>query len=335
MKKIFVTGADGFIGSNLVEKLLIKNYKVIALSYYNSFNDIGWLKYIDKKKTKNLKVVSGDIRDYNFINNLIKQSDIVIHLAALIGIPFSYKSVKNYIDVNITGTYNVLESSKNNKIKKLIVTSTSEVYGSAQELPISETHPLNAQSPYAATKIAADQLSLSYYKTYDLPVTIIRPFNTFGPRQSMRAVIPTIINQFLKNKDKVFLGSINTYRDFNYIDDIVNGYINIIKSTNKKIFGEQINLGTNKFYSIKEIFSMISSISNKKIKLKKNKKERLRPKKSEVDKLLASNKKAIKLLGYSPKVVSKKSFSKALKKTFEWYKQNQNLPIYKDTHYVE
>ncbi len=335
MKKIFVTGADGFIGSNLVEKLLRKNYKVIALSYYNSFDDTGWLKYFDKKLVKNLKIISGDIRDFNFINDIVKQSDIVIHLAALIGIPFSYKSVKNYIDVNITGTYNVLEASKNNKIKKLIITSTSEVYGSAQKLPINEAHPLNAQSPYAATKIAADQLSLSYHKAYDLPVTIIRPFNTFGPRQSMRAVIPNIINQFLKNKNKIFLGSIDTFRDFNYIDDIVEGYIKVIKTKNKKIFGEQINLGTNKSYSIKEIVNIISLISKKKIILIKNKKERLRPKNSEVTKLLASNKKARKLIGYSPKIVSKKSLSGALKKTFDWYKTNQNLPIFKNAHYVE
>ena len=266
MKKIFLTGADGFIGSHLLEKLLTKDYKVIALSCYNSFNDLGWLKYINKKKSKNLKIISGDIRDYSFINNIVKKSDIVIHLAALIGIPFSYKSVKNYIDVNITGTYNVLESSKNNKIQKVIITSTSEVYGSAKKLPIDENHPLNAQSPYAATKVAADQLSLSYYKTYNLPVTIIRPFNTFGPRQSMRAVIPTIINQALKNKKNIFLGSINTFRDFSYIDDITDGYIQCIKSKNKKIYGEQINLGTNKYYNIKEIVKIISIISNKKNK---------------------------------------------------------------------
>ena len=261
MKKIFVTGADGFIGSNLVQKLLLKKYKIIALSYYNSFNDIGWLRYVDKKLKKNLEIISGDIRDFNFINHLIKQSDIVIHLAALIGIPYSYKSPKSYIDVNVTGTFNILESAKINKIKKVIITSTSEVYGSAQKLPIDENHPLNAQSPYAASKIGADQLSLSYFKTFNLPITIIRPFNTFGPRQSMRAVIPTIINQFIKNKKSVFLGSVDTYRDFNFIDDITEGFVQVVKTKNKKIFGEQINLGTNKYYSINEIVKFISLIS--------------------------------------------------------------------------
>lgn len=335
MKKIFITGSDGFIGSHLVQKLLIKNYKVTALTYYNSFNDIGWLKYLDKKFKKNLKIVSGDVRDFNFINNFIKKSDIVIHLAALIGIPYSYKSPKSYIDVNVTGTFNILESSKNNKIKKVIITSTSEVYGSAQKLPMDENHPFSAQSPYAASKIGADQLSLSYFKTFNLPVVIIRPFNTFGPRQSMRAVIPTIINQFLKNKKNIFLGSVNTYRDFNFIDDIVDGFIKVVISKNKKIFGEQINLGTNKFYSINEIVRFISSISKQKYKLIKNKSERLRPKNSEVDKLLACNKKAIQLLNYSPKVVSKKSFFNALKKTYNWYSINQNLPIYKTSDYIE
>lgn len=335
MKKIFVTGADGFIGSNLVQKLLLKKYKIIALSYYNSFNDIGWLRYVDKKLKKNLEIISGDIRDFNFINNLIKQSDIVIHLAALIGIPYSYKSPKSYIDVNVTGTFNILESAKINKIKKVIITSTSEVYGSAQKLPIDENHPLNAQSPYAASKIGADQLSLSYFKTFNLPITIIRPFNTFGPRQSMRAVIPTIINQFIKNKKSVFLGSVDTYRDFNFIDDITEGFVQVVKTKNKKIFGEQINLGTNKYYSINEIVKFISLISKKNIKLIKNKSERLRPKNSEVDKLLACNKKAIKLLGYSPKVVSKKSFIEALRKTYEWYSSNQDLPIFKTSDYAE
>ncbi len=335
MKKIFVTGADGFIGSNLVQKLLLKKYKIIALSYYNSFNDIGWLRYVDKKLKKNLEIISGDIRDFNFINHLIKQSDIVIHLAALIGIPYSYKSPKSYIDVNVTGTFNILESAKINKIKKVIITSTSEVYGSAQKLPIDENHPLNAQSPYAASKIGADQLSLSYFKTFNLPITIIRPFNTFGPRQSMRAVIPTIINQFIKNKKSVFLGSVDTYRDFNFIDDITEGFVQVVKTKNKKIFGEQINLGTNKYYSINEIVKFISLISKKNIKLIKNKSERLRPKNSEVDKLLACNKKAIKLLGYSPKVVSKKSFIEALRKTYEWYSSNQDLPIFKTSDYAE
>jgi dTDP-glucose 4,6-dehydratase len=200
--KIFVTGSDGFIGSHLVEKLIELGHKVKAFTFYNSRGSNGWLDTLDKKLLKNLEIIPGDIRDYNFLEKQIKNIDVVFHLAALIAIPYSYNSPKSYIDTNITGTYNILKSSQKNNVSKIIITSTSEVYGTAQKVPINEDHPLNAQSPYAATKIAADQLALSFYKSFDLPVTILRPFNTYGPRQSARAIIPSIISQLI-NKNKL------------------------------------------------------------------------------------------------------------------------------------
>ena len=317
--KIFVTGADGFLGSHLTEKLLSIGHKVTALSYYNSFGFSGWLTEI--KKNKNLKIVHGDIRDYNFIENVIKGHHIVFHLAALISIPHSYQSYKSYLETNVNGTSNILTASKKNKIQKIVITSTSEVYGSAKYTPIDEQHPLNAQSPYAATKIAADQLSLSFFKSFDLPVVIIRPFNTFGPRQSTRAIIPTIITQSLHGKG-IKLGNISTIRDFTYIKDTIDGFLKCIK--NKNIIGETINVASGYEISIRDLIKIILSYIDPKSKILTDKK-RFRPIKSEVNRLWGCNKKAKKILKWQPKYSGIKGFKKAIYETVEWYKKSKNL----------
>ena len=331
-KKILVTGSEGFIGSHLVEKLLNLNYKVYALVQYNSFNSIGWLEDIDKNLRKKLNISFGDIRDPQFTDNLCKDIDVVFNLAALISIPHSYISTKSYIETNILGTNNILHSALKSKVKQFIQTSTSEVYGTPETVPIKESNLLNAQSPYAATKIASDQLALSFFRSYGLPVTVIRPFNTFGPRQSLRAIIPTIIDQFLDEKNKYLkLGSINTKRDFNFIDDTINGFIKTINK--KKIIGETINIGSGKEFSIKEIIQIIEKITNKKLTLITEKK-RLRPKKSEVMRLLADNRKAYKLMNWKPRYASFKNFKKAIKITIEWTKKNKSKNHLQSKEYV-
>ena len=233
-KSVFLTGAEGFIGSHMVESLVKQNFNVKALVLYNSFKDIGWLKTIDKKILKNVEIIFGDLRDKGSYKKIANKVDFIINLAALIGIPYSYVASKNYIDVNISGVHNLLELIKNSNIERFIQTSTSEVYGTAQFIPMNEKHPINPQSPYAATKAAADHLCMSYYYSFNLPITILRPFNTYGPRQSTRAVIPTIINQISKKVQTVKLGSINTTRDFNFVEDTVSAYL---KSLKKQAFG--------------------------------------------------------------------------------------------------
>tara|TARA_B100001057_G_scaffold498408_1_gene605290 strand:+ start:952 stop:1956 length:1005 start_codon:yes stop_codon:yes gene_type:complete len=319
-KKIFLTGSEGFIGSHLVEHLVKSGYKVKALVLYNSFNNVGWLKYIDKSILKSVEIVRGDIRDKEFLEKNISDCKIIMHLAALIGIPYSYEATRSYIDVNIIGTLNLLEISRKKKIEKFIQTSTSEVYGTAQYVPMDEKHPKIPQSPYAATKSAADQLALSYYFSHNLPVTIIRPFNIFGPRQSMRAVIPTIINQAILKKDKICLGTINSKRDYTYINDAVRAFEKCIK--NKKIIGKTINIGTNSEISIKKIVNLISTISKTKIKIIVDKK-RVRPANSEVMRLRTSNNLAKKLINWKPIFTGRDGFKKALKITFNWYKKNK------------
>ena len=234
--RILVTGADGFIGSHLVENLVTLGHKVHALTFYNSRGFNGWLDSVDKKILQDVNIISGDIRDYNFLERETKGADVIFHLAALISIPYSYYSPKSYIDTNIIGTYNVLQSSQKNNISKVIITSTSEVYGTAQSIPINENHPLNAQSPYAATKIGADQLALSFYKSFNLPVTILRPFNTYGPRQSARAVIPTIISQLISKNKSIRIGNLSPKRDFTFVEDTVQAFVLALK----KIFLEKL-----------------------------------------------------------------------------------------------
>jgi dTDP-glucose 4,6-dehydratase len=327
---ILVTGACGFIGSHLVEKLVKENHNVRAFTFYNSRNSHGWLDNVDKKILKDLNLISGDIRDYNFLHQHTKKIDVIIHLAALIGIPYSYHAVKSYIDTNITGTYNVLNSAKINNVSKTIITSTSEVYGTAQRIPILENHPLNAQSPYAASKIAADQLALSFYKSYGLPLTIMRPFNTFGPRQSARAIIPTIITQLLQRKNIIKLGNLTPTRDFTYIDDTVNAFLNAIKA--KKISGEVINIGNKFEISIKDILKIINKDFGYHFGVKIDKK-RIRSKSSEVYRLYAYNAKAVKILKWRPKYSGLKGFKKALQKTINWFSDPKNLKYYNSDIY--
>ena len=321
-KKIFITGGSGFIGSHLVEKCIRLGYTVKTLIPYNVDNSCGWIDHFDKKIRDNVEVILGDVCDNNLFKKETKKFDVIFHLAALISIPYSYKSPKSYISTNINGTLNGLEAARDNNVGLFVNTSTSEVYGSAQYVPIDEKHPLNAQSPYAASKIAADQLSLSYFRSFGLPVTILRPFNTFGPRQSQRAAIPAIINQILSDKKEIKLGNLNAHRDFTYVDDTVNGYIKLIG--NQKSIGEIINLGTGSSFSIKETLSFICEILNKDVKVKVDE-ERLRPKKSEVNKLLSKNTKAKKILKWRPKFNGKSGFFNGLKKTIEWSKQNEDL----------
>ena len=325
---ILITGADGFIGSHLTEKLLKAGHKVKALSYYNSFNSIGWLKEV-KNKTKNLKIISGDIRDFNFLYNHTKSVDIIFHLASLIAIPYSYVASRSYIDTNIIGTHNVLECSRIHNVKKIIHTSTSEVYGSAQYVPIDENHPNVGQSPYSASKIAADQLAISYHNSFGLPLTILRPFNTYGPRQSTRAVIPTIITQILQGSGEVYLGNKNTTRDFNYVHDVVDAFCKTIK--NKKINGKTINIGSGFEIKITDLANLISEIIGRKIKIKYEK-QRDRPKNSEVNRLLASNKKAKYLLNWQPKYSKKTGLTKALKETIMWYNKKENLQNFRSNY---
>ena len=321
MKKIIVTGGCGFIGSHLVEHLTAKGYSVTAFDRYNSNNNWGFL---EKSKFKNdFRVILGDVRDFDSVKKAIKGNNIVIHLAALIGIPYSYLSPLAYIKTNVEGTYNVLEVSKELKIEKTIVTSTSEVYGSALYLPIDEKHPLQPQSPYSASKIGADNLSMSYFNSFNLPITIIRPFNTYGPRQSARAVIPTISSQLISSK-KVSLGNIDTMRDFTYVDDLCNAYEIVMKS--KSFNGNIINVGSNEFISIGDLYNKIEKL----LKIKKSlliDNKRKRTKKSEVSKLLCDNSKIIQNTKWKPKI----TLENGLKKTLNWIKRNKG--IFKDHLY--
>jgi len=327
--KIFVTGADGFIGSHLVERLVKLGHTVRAFTFYNSRGSNGWLDVVDKKLLKNLHLTSGDIRDFNFLEKQTKGFDVVLHLAALIAIPYSYYSPQSYIDTNITGTYNVLKSSQKNNISKIIITSTSEVYGTAQKVPIKENHPLNAQSPYAATKIAADQLALSFYKSFNLPVTVLRPFNTYGPRQSARAVIPTIISQLVSKNKFIKIGNLTPTRDFTYVDDTVEAFILALK---KNIPGEVINIGNKFEISIKDILDIFKKDFNYDFKVVIDEK-RVRSKKSEVFRLLASDFKAKKLIQWKPRYQGLARFKKSLLKTIEWFNKPDNLRLYNSNIY--
>ncbi len=312
--KALVTGADGFIGSHLVEHLIDKGLEVKAFTYYNSFNTWGWIDSFPKEKQKQIEIFSGDIRDPNGVRQAMKGIDVVFHLAALIAIPFSYHSPDSYVDTNIKGTLNVLQAARDLGTR-VLVTSTSEVYGTAQYIPIDEKHPFQGQSPYSATKIGADRLAESFYRSFELPVTIVRPFNTYGPRQSARAVIPTIITQLLNGYQEIKLGSLTPTRDFNYVKDTVNGFYEIFKSD--KTIGEEINIATQKEISIgelaKEIIEQINS--NAKIICEE---ERLRPEKSEVNRLLGCNKKILELTDWTPKY----SLQQGIQETIAWIKEN-------------
>lgn len=319
---VLVTGADGFIGSHLVEKLLDEDYNVRAFVYYNSFNSWGWLDTLDKNKLSKIEIFSGDIRDPNGVKEAMKGIDIVFHLAALIAIPFSYHSPDSYVDTNIKGTLNVLQAARDLKTKRILITSTSEVYGTAKYVPIDENHPYQGQSPYSATKIGADRLAESFYRSFNMPITIVRPFNTYGPRQSSRAVIPTIITQLLNGETEIKLGALTPTRDFNYVKDTVKGFIEIAKSENT--IGEEINIATCSEISIEKLALEIINQINPKAKIVCDEK-RLRPDKSEVNRLLGCNKKIKKLTNWSPEY----SFEEGIKETIEWFKNEEVLKKYK------
>ena len=330
-KKIFITGADGFIGSHLVEELIYKGYEVKALAQYNSFNNYGWLEDLDNVVKNNFEKHLGDVRDFCQISSLMKGCDIVFHLASLIGIPYSYIAPQSYIDTNITGTLNVIQSARDNQIEKIIHTSTSEVYGTAQFVPITEKHPLNGQSPYSASKIAADQIAYSFYCSYNTPVSICRPFNTYGPRQSMRAVIPNIITQLINGNTRVKLGNINTTRDFNFIKDTVSGFIAVMK--NEESIGDVFNIGSNYEIKISDVLKVISRKMKVDIKLEVDKK-RIRPEFSEVERLWADNSKAIKKLNWVPEYSNLSGFEKGIEETLYWFSDPKNIYKYNNTGYV-
>ena len=319
MKNILITGSEGFIGSHLVEELILKGYNIKCLVLYNSFNSIGNLSYLNKNLLKKVEIVFGDIRDNNLISDISKNCSTIINLAALIGIPYSYKAVRSYIDVNIIGTQNLLDAAVKNNISKFIHTSTSEIYGSAQFTPMDESHPYVAQSPYSASKISADALVTAYNKSFNLNTLILRPFNTFGPRQSQRAVIPTIIQQALK-QNKVFLGDLKPRRDFTYVTDTANAFEKAI-NLNNKFSGEIINLGTGYSVSVLKITNIISKLLNKKLNII-SKNERYRPKNSEVKNLLSSNIKAKKILKWKPVFNGHDGLKKGLLETINFYEKN-------------
>jgi NAD dependent epimerase/dehydratase len=323
---ILLTGADGFIGSHLTEALVRKGYKVRAFVLYNSFNSWGWLDNCSTDVRGQFEVFSGDIRDPHGVKEAMKGCDAVLHLAALIAIPYSYHSPDTYVDTNIKGTLNVLQAARDLGLQRVIHTSTSEVYGTAQFVPITEAHPLQGQSPYSATKIAADQLAYSFYTSFGLPVVIARPFNTYGPRQSARAVIPTIISQIANGKRQIKLGAVSPTRDFNYVQDTVTGFIELLNSS--ECLGEVINFGSNFEVSIGETAQLIAEVMDVDIDIVADE-VRLRPEGSEVERLWADNSKAKKLLGWQPLYGGREGFKRGLLETVQWFTKTDNLRNYK------
>lgn len=330
-KNVLVTGADGFIGSHLVEHLTSLGCNVKAMCIYNSFNSWGWLDTLDSTITNNINITLGDIRDIKSVNNACKNIDYVFHLASLIAIPHSYNSPYSYLQTNALGAMNIMEACLSNNVEHVIHTSTSEVYGNLDKMPISENDQIFAKSPYSATKIAADQIAHSYYSSFDLPVSIVRPFNTYGPRQSNRAIIPTIITQVLTNNKSIKLGALYPTRDFSYIKDTVRGFILAAKS--KKSIGETINIGSGYEISIGDLYDIVCKITNIELKVKKDA-SRVRPEKGEVFRLKADNRKAKKLIGWTPQYANRKGLIKGLKETIDWFKIDSNLVKYKSDRYA-
>jgi NAD dependent epimerase/dehydratase len=328
--KVLVTGADGFIGSHLTEALVRRGYKVRAFVYYNSFNSWGWLDHCAEDVKGQFEVIAGDIRDPHGVKDAMHGCDAVLHLAALIAIPFSYHSPDTYVDTNVKGTLNVLQAAREIGLRKVVHTSTSEVYGTAKYVPINESHPLQGQSPYSASKIGADQIAYSFYTSFDLPVVTVRPFNTYGPRQSARAVIPSIITQIASGATKIDLGALSPTRDFTYVDDTVSGFISALEAS--KGIGETANLGTNFEISISDTASLIAKQMGVKIQIESTI-ERSRPEKSEVERLWADNSKAKELFGWSPVLEGIEGFTQGVQKTISWFKDPKNLSMYKADKY--
>jgi len=321
-KRILVTGADGFIGSHLTEYLVDQGHNVKAFCYYNSFNSWGWLDSFPKEKLDKIDIFTGDIRDPNGVRTAMEGVDMVFHLAALIAIPFSYHSPDSYVDTNIKGTLNVLQAAKDFKVSRVLVTSTSEVYGTAQYVPITEEHPKQGQSPYSATKIGADYIAESFYRSFDLPVTIVRPFNTYGPRQSARAVIPTIITQLLNGKNEIKLGDLRPTRDLVYVKDTAKGFAEIAKS--ETLIGHEVNIATQNEISIGELANEIIKQINPDATIVQDE-ERMRPSKSEVYRLFGSNEKLQEFTGWKPEY----SLSEGIAETIKWFSDTDNLNLYK------
>jgi dTDP-glucose 4,6-dehydratase len=317
-KNVLVTGASGFIGSHLTEALIRRGCHVHALVPYNETNSWGWLDTLDPPTRSALQVSTIDIRDAQGVRGAMENCEVVFHLAALISVQYSYQAPSSYVDVNLNGTLNVLQAARDLQVKKVVHTSSSEVYGTALYAPINEDHPLQAQSPYAATKIAADQLALSFYRSFDTPVSIIRPFNTYGPRQSMRAVIPTIITQ-LAHQDKIKLGTIDATRDFNYVADIVSGFIRMAESENS--IGQVINIGSGFDISIREVVRLIADLMGKSVEIVSDS-QRIRPEKSEVHRLCAANDKALELLNWRPRYHGIEGLKNGLSTTIEWFRKS-------------
>ncbi len=328
--KILVTGSDGFIGSHLVEELVRRGGKVRAFVNYNSFNSWGWLDHSEPELLNGLEVFAGDIRDPHGVKQAMKGCDVVLHLAALIAIPFSYHSPDTYVETNIKGTLNVVQAARELGIERVIHTSTSEVYGTARFVPITEEHPLQGQSPYSASKIGADQIAMSFYCSFNTPVTIIRPFNTYGPRQSARAFIPTVITQIASGARTVKLGALHPTRDLSYVADTVAGFIAAIEC--ERSVGEVINLGSNFEISVGETANMIADIMGVDVEIVMDE-QRLRPSKSEVERLWADTEKARKLLNHTPEYAGRDGLRRGLVRTIEWYTLSVNLKPYKTSIY--
>ena len=323
-KRALVTGADGFIGSRLIEMLVKKGYQVKALSQYNSFNNWGWLEDVDCKDK--IEILTGDIRDPHYCKLITRDVDVVFHLAALIAIPYSYIAPDSYVDTNIKGALNICQAAKENGNIRVIHTSTSEVYGTAQYVPIDENHPLQPQSPYSATKIAADAMAMSFYNAFDLPVTIARPFNTYGPRQSARAVVPTIITQIASGVKEIKLGDVTPTRDFNYVDDTCRGFIALAECDES--IGETVNIGSNSEITIGDTLNLIKELMGSDVEFVIDK-DRIRPSKSEVFRLWCDNTKIKKLTGFESKV----DIRQGLQQTIDWITQPKNLKKYKSEIY--
>ena len=323
MKKVLVTGADGFIGSHLTEMLLEKGYNVKALSYYNSFNYWGWL---DDMRHPNLETVTGDIRDPHFCKHITQDVDTIFHLAALIAIPYSYIAPDSYVDTNVKGTLNICQAAKENGIRRVVVTSTSEVYGTAQYVPIDEKHPKQPQSPYSATKIGADAIAMSFYNAFELPVIIARPFNTYGPRQSARAIIPTIITQIANGKKEIKLGDLTPTRDFNYVKDTCKGFIELANCD--AAIGQEVNIASNHEISMRDTLELIANIMKAEVKFTEDE-QRIRPQNSEVFRLWGDNKKIKALTGFSPSY----TIEEGLRETVKWFLNKENLYKYKSDIY--
>jgi dTDP-glucose 4,6-dehydratase len=325
-KKILVTGADGFIGSHLTERLVQLGYSTRAMVQYNSFNSWGWLDHSPREIKDSIEIFAGDVRDPHGVKKAMEGCDWVMHLAALIAIPYSYHSPDTYIDTNIKGTLNILQAARELGVEKVVHTSTSEVYGTARFVPIHEEHPLQGQSPYSATKIAADQMAIAYYNSFNLPIAIIRPFNTYGPRQSARAVIPTVITQIANGRRQIKLGAVHPTRDFNFVLDTVDGFIAMAESD--KSVGQVINIGSNYEVSIGDTVKLIAEVMGADIEIITDQ-QRLRPEKSEVERLWASNDKARELLGWQPRYAGIEGLRRGLAETAAWFGDPKNLAGYK------